>query len=76
MIVYKIKNKETGKFSTGGIEFKTLGKSWNSLIEIQDQLCYIRNIYSDIEIEKFFNVAKVVKIEIRELASFEPRDLI
>lgn len=70
MIVYKIKNKQTGLFATGGLEFKTLGKSWPSIEDVQCHLRHLRTIYTMKELELFYSITEVVVLEIKELNTF------
>lgn len=57
MIVYKIRRKRDGKYSSGGIwpKFSTKGKSWSQKNHITSHLNVVRNkrVYNDCEIVTF-----------------------
>ena len=56
-LIYKVRNKVTGKFSTGGISpsFTNKGKSWSSIGPLKTHLRQIssRNYFNDCEVVEY-----------------------
>lgn len=75
MIIYKLKNKETGLYANGGMEFKKLGKSWDSLAEVREHLRHSKAIFSKSEVTQFLDSIEIVKIQIIQLTSFSVQEL-
>jgi len=73
MKVYKLRNKETGLFSTGGLDplFNKKGKIWKQLNHIKAHLTQFRNIsYYDpqrnVSNKEYLNSVEIVEYTLSE----------
>lgn len=69
MKIYKIRNKETGLFSSGGsyAEWQTAGKTWKSLPNLKSHLSMYNYRYALESVQTFYNGSEVVEFELVEV---------
>lgn len=75
MFVYKIRNKSTGLFCNGGLEFKRSGKIWFSKTEIKDHLRYIKTIFMTDEVTNYFSQVEIVVFKVQPISVLQITEL-